>query len=88
MNKEQFIDWQESYVTEIVFKYLIDKIRFQAENIAETIVSGGVVDETFQREIAAESVAVRDLVEIEYNEIEDFYRKEEDEDSQEKNNAI
>ena len=73
MNEEMFREWLESPVTERVFKYLLDSVQAEAEYISETIISGSLVDEEYQRRVAADSIATRKLIEISNKEIEGFY---------------
>jgi len=73
MNEEQWQEWLENPVTEIFLKYLSDSIKEESEIIANTIASGGLVDEKEQIRVASECVTLARISEITIEEITEFY---------------
>ena len=76
MEKEAFQEWLDNPVTEYVFKYLKDSVKEEVELIAESIASGGIISENEQISKSAICATLIRIAEIDYEEIDGFYEKE------------
>lgn len=77
MSKEAFVDWMGLAETEAFFNYLKDSIKEESGLVANRICNGGMITE---QEIIVQSttcVALLRISEIDYEEIDDFYKQEE-----------
>jgi len=78
MNKEEaFNDWIENPVTEYVIKYLNDSVKEASEIMADSIANGGTVTEHEMIKTSTMCITLKEIAEITYEEIEQFYSKEE-----------
>ena len=75
MDKEQFADWLDNDTTKFFFKYLTDFSKAEAQQVADTIVTGGHISDEEQIRIAMQCMTLVDMTEIEFEAIEDFYRR-------------
>ena len=79
--KEEFNEWLDSYITLYFMDYLMDSIKDESTQLAEGIASGGIFTEAEQVGIAATCATLQRIAEINYDEIEDFYREGEEDGS-------
>ena len=75
LKAEDFLEWQSHPVTEIFLKYLKDSAEEESSALAVSILNGAVYSEKEQTHVATLCVALTNIAEIEYAEIEDFYHK-------------
>lgn len=76
MNEEQMREWREQEASEYFFKYLEDQAKETATFLAQRIVDGGIVPEDEQLRIATECATLTSITEIDFEEIETFYKEE------------
>jgi len=76
VNPEAWAEWVESPVTEYFFKYLADSAKEESELLAEMILSGGIVGDIEQKRISTTCATLISISEIELQEIDDFYIRE------------
>jgi len=74
MTKDEFEDWVNDPVTKEFRKYLSDSADEEAEILKETIMSGTVVAEVDQYRIVIMNNLFRRIIEIDYEEIDGFYK--------------
>lgn len=75
--EEDFKEWLENPVTEYFRKYLKDSAREEAELLAEDILQGVVIENSAQIKISTICSTLNRISEIDYEEIDTFYKKEE-----------
>ena len=73
MKQEDFNDWLEHPVTQSVFKYWKDSVAGEIEALKDQLLSGVILSDVEQAQIASVHTALTTVVEIEFSEIEDFY---------------
>jgi len=76
MRHEIFKDWLELPTTQYFFKYLKDSIKEESEIVAELICNGGSMTEEEMKDKAMLCVTMKHIAEIEFEEIETFYKSE------------
>jgi len=74
MTKDEFEDWVNDPVTKEFRKYLSDSADEEAEILKETIITGNIVPEVDQYRIVIMNQLFRRIIEVDYEEIEDFYK--------------
>ncbi len=75
MTSDEFDDWANDPVTKEFRKYLSDSADEEAELLKETIMSGNVIPEVDQYQVVIMNNLFRRIVEIDYEEIEGFYKQ-------------
>lgn len=79
MNLEIFEEWLEDPTTEYFMKYLKDSIKEESELVTETIANNGVLSENEQIRIGMTCVTLDRISEIDFEEIDNFYKKGDEE---------
>jgi len=78
MNEERYQEWLENPVTEYFLKYLTDSSKEESELLADMIISGGIVGELEQKRISTTCATLISISEIDFEEIDEFYKREDE----------
>jgi len=78
INPEMFQEWLESPVTEVFLKYLKDSADEEAELLKDAILNGAIFSEKEQAIKTTTCVVLNEISDIDLEEIESFYQKEDD----------
>lgn len=73
MDKEEFIEWRKSAMTEWFMGYLSASVKEESEIIAETISNGGVVEQEHMLRTSSVCLTMKRIIEIDFDEIEGFF---------------
>jgi len=76
--EEVFNEWLGNPVTEFVIKYLNDSVKEASELMADDIANGGIVSETDMIKASTMCITLKEIAEITFEEIEDFYNRKEE----------
>jgi len=76
MRPEIFKDWLELPTTQYFFKYLEDSVKEESELVAETVCNGGHMTEEEMRVKATICLTMKQISEINFEEIDEYYHRE------------
>lgn len=75
MDKEKFETWKDSETTREFREYLKDSAIQEVEILSDAIASGAIISETEQTRTSAIIMTLRRILDIDFEEIEDFYNE-------------
>lgn len=78
MDETSFKEWLEEPATEYFMKYISDLAEDEVDTLKDGIIGGAILSERDQVRVAALVEAMGRISEIDLEEIEEFYRKEEE----------
>lgn len=74
MRKEDFDEWREGEITQQVMKYWKDSAEDEAEYLKQQLLGGGLLTEAEQIKISTIYATLERIAEIEFEDIELFYK--------------